>query len=335
MYLQGIGQPALAAQVLAYAQATFALAGRAVSESADPATYNLTYSAPGPFSGFAPYAGPGAPDVLWAEGAGQMRLATAALGLDTGALDKSIAAWAAITKGQGPLQADRKLTTGDYEYHPWPASTAAAWTVLSQSAPSFFAAPLPPATVVTAWTKVRGGNLITTYSDGRVDMTTGTGGERRVLAASTAADYTATATATLLSGAGFGVYVRSTVDSGTKLTGYCVQLDRGFGQLVVRPLQSDVELNPPIARIALPAGFVWYGVPHTLGVTVKGNAMSVSLDGAPASSVPDLAAGWAAAVKYTYPTGAAIAAPAAGGYGLRTWSDGLVSFQQLTVGPAG
>ena len=63
--------------------------------------------------------------------------------------------------------------------------------------------------------------------------------------------------------------------------------------------------------------------------------MSVSLDGAPASSVPDLAAGWAAAVKYTYPTGAAIAAPAAGGYGLRTWSDGLVSFQQLTVGPAG
>ena len=75
MYLQGIGQPALAAQVLAYAQATFALAGRAVSESADPATYNLTYSAPGPFSGFAPYAGPGAPDVLWAEGAGQMRLA--------------------------------------------------------------------------------------------------------------------------------------------------------------------------------------------------------------------------------------------------------------------
>jgi hypothetical protein len=41
------------------------------------------------------------------------------------------------------LQADQAVTSKAYgvEYHVWPASTAAAWTVLAQSAPTFFAAP--------------------------------------------------------------------------------------------------------------------------------------------------------------------------------------------------
>ncbi len=332
MFLQGVGQPALAAQVLAYTDATFAVGGRSVTPSSDPGTFNLTYSAKGPFSGYAPYAGAGAPDVLWAEGTGEVRLAKAALGQDTGVLDAAIAAWAAITPVQGPLQADRKITDGGYEYHAWPASTAAAWTVLSRSAPAFFAAPLPSTTtLVTGWTKVRGGNLITTYSDGRVNMTTGNGGERRVLAASTASDYTVTANVTLLSGAGYGIYVRANTDSATKLTGYCVQLDRGFGQLVVRALQADVELAPPIARIALPAGFTWYGVPHTLGITVKGNTMNITLDGAQMANLPDLAALWAVSIKYTYPSGAVSTAPTAGPYGMRSWGDGFASLQQMTV----
>jgi Ice-binding-like len=152
MYLQGTGQSALAAQVLAYAQKTFAISNRSITESADPSTYNLTYSAAGPFSGYAPYAGPGAPDVLWADGSGEMLLAEAALGQNTTVLAKSVADWAAITQGsdEGPLQSDRTVTSDslDVQYHVWPAATTAAWTVLSESAPAFFAAPLPSATPV-------------------------------------------------------------------------------------------------------------------------------------------------------------------------------------------
>ena len=148
MYLQGTGQPALAAQVLDYAQSTFALSGRAVTTSSKPATYNMSYASVGPFSGYAPYVGTGAPVVRWAEGSGEMRLAQAALGQDTRVLDASLASWLAITKGAGALQADQTVTSDAYgvEYHVWPASTAAAWTILAQSAPAFFAAPLQAAT---------------------------------------------------------------------------------------------------------------------------------------------------------------------------------------------
>jgi len=270
-----------------------------------------------------------------------MRLAEGALGAETGALDKSIAAWTAITAGrnQGPLQADQTLRSESFgvEYHVWPAASAAAWTMLAPVAPAFFAAPLPAATsLVGEWAKVRGGNLIVTYPEGRVDMLT-SGGERRVLSGPPkAADYTVTSTATLRSGAGYGVYVRATVDSGSKLTGYCVQLDHGYGsgQIVVREILGDAELTVPIAHVPVPTGFAWYGVPHLLGVTGKGNTMSVALDGAKTLTVPDLNAASAASIKYTYGAGSTLTAPTAGGYGLRAWGDGLVSLQQMTVGPA-
>ena len=341
MYLQGTDQPALAAQVLAYAQKNFAVSDRSIAQSADPSTYNLTYSATGPFSGYAPYAGPRVPDVLWAEGSGEMRLAEAALGQDTSALDKNIANWAAVTQSgnQGPLQSDRTVTSGSSlgEYHVWPASTTAAWTVLSQSAPAFFAAPLPPATtLVNNWTAVRGGNLITTFPNGQVNMTTGSG-ERRVLAGSTSAsDYTVTSNATLISGAGYGVYVRASVDSGSKLTGYCVQIDHGYGtgQIVVRELLNDVELAVPIAHVNVPSGFTWYGMPHIVGVTVRGNSMNITLDGVQQINVPDLVAASSVSVKYTYGAASTLTPPTSGGYGMRSWGDGLVSLQQMTVGPA-
>jgi hypothetical protein len=342
MYLQGTGQATLAAEVLAYARANFGVAGRSVKESADPATYNMTYAAAGPFTGYAPYAGKGAPDVLWAEGSGEMRVAEGAVGSDTGALEKSIAAWTAITAGrnQGPLQADRTVTSQAFglEYHVWPAAGAAAWTMLAPVAPAFFAAPLPAATsLVSGWTKVRGGNQITTYPEGRVEMLTGSGGgERRVLAGPpTATDYTVTSTATLRSCAGYGVYVRATVDAATKLTGYCVQVDHGYGtgQIVVREILGHAELTVPLAHVAVPTGFAWYGTPHILVVTVKGNTMSVSLDGAKTLAIPDLAAVSAVSVKYSYGAASTLTAPTAGGYGLRSWGDGVVSLQQMTVGP--
>jgi hypothetical protein len=68
MYLQDHGETNNAQKVLAYTQTAFALTGRSIVKSSDPATYNETYSAAGPFSGFAPYLGTDAPDVLWTEG---------------------------------------------------------------------------------------------------------------------------------------------------------------------------------------------------------------------------------------------------------------------------
>jgi hypothetical protein len=333
MYLQGTGRPDLAAQVLAYAQTNFAIANRSVDLSADPDSYNLTYSAAGPFAGYRPYAGAGAPDVLWAEGSGEMRLAEAALGQDTKTLDQSIANWAAITsgQGQGPLQANRTYTGDGVQYHVWPASTAAAWTALADSSPAFFAAPLPPATtLVNQWTAVRGGNLISTFPDGRVVMNTGSG-ERRVLAGSpTATNYTVTSNATLNYGSGYGIYVRATVDAGTRLTGYCVQLDHAYPGLIVRLVQSDLELTVPLARLTMPASFDW-NAPHVMSITVSGNTMGITVDGSPLINIPNLAAATATAASNSSGVTTPIVAPAAGGYGLRAWSAAQVTLQQMTV----
>jgi hypothetical protein len=334
MYLGGTGRPDLAAQVLAYAQTNFAVGNRSVDLSPAPATYNMTYSAAGPFAGYRPYADAGAPDVLWAEGSGQMRLAKAALGQDTSALDRSIANWAAITsgQGQGPLQADRTDTgnADGVEYHVWPAVAAAAWTALADSSPAFFAAPLPSATtLVNDWTVERGGDLVSTFPDGRVVMDHGEG-ERRVLAGSPAAtNYTVTSNAKLNYGSGYGVYVRATVDSDTNLTGYCVQLDHGYGALLVRFVQNDVELGAPVAQIAMPADFDW-NAPHLLSVGVNGNTMSVTMDGTPLIAIPNLNAAVAAAGNASGVSTPPVAPPA-GGYGFRAWSQSQVTLQQMTV----
>ena len=47
-------------------------------------------------------------------------------------LGQEIATWDAVTRkaALGPLMADRTVTTGVNEYHVWPASAAASWTVL-------------------------------------------------------------------------------------------------------------------------------------------------------------------------------------------------------------
>lgn len=124
----------LAKQAYVYAQENFAVSGRSIALSKDPATFNLTYEAKGPFSGYRPYLGTGAPDVLWFEGTAEMRFVSAFIGAGTGPLDESMKAWWDITRGNGlpPLGADRTVTGSPYnEYHVWPTAAAGAWTVLS------------------------------------------------------------------------------------------------------------------------------------------------------------------------------------------------------------
>jgi hypothetical protein len=330
MYLEGIGQPDLAAEVLAYAQNNFAITNRSVDLSSDPDTYNMTYSAPGPFSGYMPYAGAGAPDVMWAEGSGEMRLAEAALGQDTSALDQSIADWAAITsgQGQGPLQADKTYITDNVQYHVWPASTAAAWTSLADSSPAFFAAPLPPATtLVNKWIVIGSSDLVNTFPDGHVVMKAAKG-VRGVLSGSPkATDYTVTSNATLNSGSGYGVCVHATLDAKRQLTGYCVQLDHGSGALLVSLVQNDVALAVPVAQVAIPAKFAWNS-PHVMSVTVAGKSMTVTLDRFPVINIPNLNV---VASKSAALTTAKVLAPQAGGYGFLAEPQAGAVLQQMTV----
>lgn len=139
MYLQDHGETNNAQKVLAYAQSAFALSGRSIVTSSDPATYNATYAAAGPFTGFAPYIGTGAPNVLWTEGTSEMLVAAAGLGQSTSALASSLRAIAAVTPGEAPVMADRTLTSIPYgeEYHVWPSAAGGAWMLIALDKPTF------------------------------------------------------------------------------------------------------------------------------------------------------------------------------------------------------
>ncbi len=137
IYARFLGDDDLAKQVYEYAQQNFAIDGRSIKLSKKKATYNMTYEASGPFSGYRPYIGKDAPDVLWFEGTAEMRFASTFLGQPTEALDASINSWWDVTRKQNlaPLGADRTITTSPYnEYHVWPTAAAGAWTVLSGAA---------------------------------------------------------------------------------------------------------------------------------------------------------------------------------------------------------
>jgi hypothetical protein len=127
----------LAKQVYEFAQQNFAIADRSIELSKKPATYNMTYQASGPFTGYRPYLGKNAPDVLWFEGTAEMRFVATFLGQPTDALDTSMSTWWDVTRKQGlaPLGADRTVTRNAYnEYHVWPTAAAGAWAVLSGAA---------------------------------------------------------------------------------------------------------------------------------------------------------------------------------------------------------
>lgn len=127
----------LAKQLYEFAQQSFAIADRSIELSPRRATYNMTYEAKGPFTGYRPYLGEQAPDVLWFEGTAEMRFVSTFLGQPTDELDASMNAWWDVTRKQGlaPLGADRTVTRNAYnEYHVWPTAAAGAWTVLSGAA---------------------------------------------------------------------------------------------------------------------------------------------------------------------------------------------------------
>jgi hypothetical protein len=135
------GNTKTASKVLSYAKNNFAVSGRSIVKSTNAATYNNTYSAAGPFSGYKPYKDSTGPDGLWFNGTPMIRMLTSVLGQSTSTLDGWINSWRAVAgSAVGPLQADQTLTNTAFgvEYHVWPAASAAAWVLLAQNAPTFF-----------------------------------------------------------------------------------------------------------------------------------------------------------------------------------------------------
>jgi hypothetical protein len=141
LYLASRNETTNAQKVLAYTKSAFAIAGRSIVRSTSTGTYNNTYAATGPFSGFKPFIGAGARDVMWTEGSAEMVLADLTVGQSSTAVDSSLRAIAALTPASGPLMADRTVTNPAYsaEFHVWPSAAAGAWLVLASAHPTLFA----------------------------------------------------------------------------------------------------------------------------------------------------------------------------------------------------
>jgi hypothetical protein len=85
--------------------------------------------------GYKPFNSTAAPDIVWAEGTIQAKIALARLGLSTTYAAYAVANLALYTDNftQAPPNADRDVVSGDLswgEYHTWPASAAASWMVM-------------------------------------------------------------------------------------------------------------------------------------------------------------------------------------------------------------
>jgi hypothetical protein len=140
LYLVSKHETTNALKVLTYTNSAFAISGRSIVRSTGNDTYNNAYAAAGPFSGFKPFSGTGAPDVMWTEGSAEMVLAGLAVGQNPTALTTSLLAISGLTPTTGPLMADRTGTNLAYsaEFHVWPSAAAGAWLILATAHPTLF-----------------------------------------------------------------------------------------------------------------------------------------------------------------------------------------------------
>ncbi len=133
------------------------------------------------------------------------------------------------------------------------------------------------------------------------------------MSGTTPSDYTvALNNASLTAGNGYGIYFRAT-NSGSGINGYAFQYDPGANGFVIRKWVNGAEVfSPTLAQVNAPAGYNWYGSPHTLSVKVVGTTFTGYVDGVAVVT----------AVDNTYTSG---------GTGIRTWDGTVLCAQGLTV----
>ncbi|MEI7481969.1 MAG: prepilin-type N-terminal cleavage/methylation domain-containing protein [Elusimicrobiota bacterium] len=149
-----------------------------------------------------------------------------------------------------------------------------------------------------------------TASGSLVNITPNT--ESRVFfGTSTWKDYSLTATATLSSGNGYGIYYRA--DGKTNITGYCFQYDPGWhNTFVVRRVINGHEESQPFKSVSMPVGFPIYSTPHQITITVVGATQKIYVDNQLIMSFSDS----------TF---------ISGGAGFRTWSGISAGFDSVQV----
>ena len=140
-------------------------------------------------------------------------------------------------------------------------------------------------------------------------------------------DITVNSTGTLISGQGYGIWVRASWTAATQMSGYSLQLDPGYGgEFILRHWYNGSECSVPLARTKFPAGFLAFA-PHQLSVTVKGDALNATVDSGTALSVPSLSAVLATeSCKFPAPTGTSI--------GFRKWDSSVAELTATVRGTA-
>jgi hypothetical protein len=132
VYLEQRGRHDDAERISINTALRFSVRDASIALSKDPATYNMTYEAKGPFTGYKPYGDTDGPDLIWMEGTLESVVAMDYANLPLRTLfDSSIKSWNTVAgTGVGPLMANRTVTDSFNEYHVWPVSATASWTLL-------------------------------------------------------------------------------------------------------------------------------------------------------------------------------------------------------------
>ena len=93
-------------------------------------------SSVGTLSGYRPFIGTGAPDVIWSEGTIEAATTFHRLGLDATAADDAVNRLNATIAGKnvGPVGADGDVVDPAFgEFHSWPTSAAGSWLLIRAS----------------------------------------------------------------------------------------------------------------------------------------------------------------------------------------------------------
>ncbi|WP_217921851.1 hypothetical protein [Miltoncostaea oceani] len=134
LFLRAIGRDDLARRQIAHL-GEFVPPRAPVALSADPETYNRTYTTSEPIGGYQPYAGsPGTyddpPATVWGEGTWGAILLRLRLGLEAGhEITDMLRLQAADARG-GLLQVTAGRRSPPYEFHVWPALGGTAWAAI-------------------------------------------------------------------------------------------------------------------------------------------------------------------------------------------------------------
>jgi hypothetical protein len=137
-FRQGVGDPVVPSDVQAlgalYLDARGDGRAKQVAEYLRQRFYVAPRAGPaGTLSGYLPFFGAGAPDVIWSEGTIEAATTFHRVGVDATAADTAVLQLLATIGGRsvGPVGADRDvIAPGWGEFHTWPTSAAGSWLLI-------------------------------------------------------------------------------------------------------------------------------------------------------------------------------------------------------------